>query len=627
MTASETELPLAADFEPATKQAWRSLVSAVLARSATRSGPDAATSDPEEALGSTTYDGIPIRPLYTRQDLPDGWDAAVPGQAPFRRGSTVDGAAAAGWDVRQRHADADPKRLNTSLLTDLENGVTSLWLVLGGGGLAVEDLAVALDGVYLDLAPVAIQAGAATEAAVAALLALADARGVPRSELRASFGADPIGELARTGAEPDLGVVGRLADLARDRAQVTVAVADGTVYHDAGGSDADEIAIATAVGVAYLRALVDSGWSTEQALGLIEFRLAVTADQFSSIAKLRAARIVWARVAELSGVPEPERGQRQHAVTSAAMLTRRDPWVNMLRTTIACFAAAVGGTDAITVLPFDSAIGVSDDFARRIARNTQSVLHDESSLARVIDPAGGSFYVEALTDELAERAWQIFTGIERAGGALGALRSGHIPSLLADTREQRRKAVATRKDPITGVSEFAFIDEPPVSRPAPQRPSSNGLLPVIHYAQDFERLRDRSDAHVERTGARPAVFLAGLGTPALSSARAGFAANLFQAAGIRCVSATGEVAELVEQFTASRTSVACLCSTDAVYAEQAALAARALRVAGARTVYLAGRPGERAESDRAAGIDAYLFAGIDAIEFLTATLDDLGVNP
>jgi methylmalonyl-CoA mutase len=386
-----------------------------------------------------------------------------------------------------------------------------------------------------------------------------------------------------------------------------LATVDGTIYHEAGGSDAQELGVATAVGVAYLRALTDAGLAVDEALARIEFRWAVSAEQFPSIAKLRAARRVWDRVAELSGASDERRGQYQHAVTSAAMLTQRDPWVNMLRTTIACFAAAIGGADAITVLPFDAAIGRSDDFARRIARNTQSILHDESSLARVIDAGGGSWFVESLTDQLAEKSWDVFTRIEQAGGALAALNSGAVGELLAQTQAHRADDIAHRRAPLTGVSEYAFVDEAPVERP-PRPAAPAGLLPRIRYAQDFEALRDRADAATDR----PRIYLATLGPYAAHSARAGFAANLFQAAGIASV--TGPVDEYAE----AATPVVCLCSSDKVYAEQAAGAAKALREAGAKQIWLAGQPDVE-------GIDGKIFAGCDALAVLRTTLAALGV--
>ena len=401
------QLPLAADFRAPTREEWRALVAAVLAKSGVEG-------DPEAALTTTTYDGIEIKPLYTAADA-HGVDAdGLPGRPPFVRGATPEGAAATGWDVRTRHDDPDPETLNRAALADLETGATSLWLAVGEGALRVDDLPAALAGVYLDLAPIALDAGAQTRRAAEALRALVDERGVDPGELRGTLGADPIGLRARTGADADLALLPTLAGYRTTLPGMHLATVDATVYADAGASDAQELGVATAVGVAYLRALTDAGLSVDDALARIEFRLAVHAEQFPSIAKLRAARQIWDRVARESGAGDERRGQYQHAVTSAAMLTRRDPWVNMLRTTIACFAAAVGGADAITVLPFDSAIGRSDDFARRIARNTQSILHDESSLARVVDAAGGSWFVESLTDQLAARAWDVFTRIERS---------------------------------------------------------------------------------------------------------------------------------------------------------------------------------------------------------------------
>jgi methylmalonyl-CoA mutase len=594
MPENPEALVLAADFPAAGRDEWRALVSAVL----TRSGIDG---DPEDALSSTTYDGIRIKPLYTADDAHDLDADGLPGHPPFVRGATEVGAAATGWDVRTRHADADPHAVNRAALADLETGATSLWLVIGDGGLAVDDLPAALEGVHLDLAPLALDAGAHTQGAVQALLTLSEQRGVDPAELRGTLGADPIGHRARTGAEARL--LHTLSEQSKSLPGMHLATVDGTVYHEAGGSDAQELGVGTAVGVAYLRALTDAGLSVDDALRALEFRWAVSAEQFPSIAKLRAARRVWDRVARESGASDDRRGQYQHAVTSPAMLTRRDPWVNMLRTTIGCFAAAVGGADAITVLPFDAAIGRSDDFARRIARNTQSILHDESSLARVVDAAGGSWFVESLTDQLAEQAWTIFTRIEQAGGALAALNSGAIGELLAQTQAARARDIAHRSAPITGVSEYAFVDEAPVEREPLPSPSTDGLLPRIRYADDFEALRDRSDAAAER----PRVFLATLGPFAAHSARAGFAANLFQAGGIECV--TGPV----EQFADAGTSIACLCSSDKVYATEAAGAVNALRNAGAEQIWLAGQ----VDVD---GIDGTLFAGCDALDVLRRTL-------
>jgi len=591
MSAPSDPLPLAAEFPPATRDQWIELVTSVLRRSGR---PEDA--DPVAALSTTTYDGIPVRPLYTAADAPAG-PVGTPGSAPYVRGATADGPTLTGWDVRQRHADPDPARLRAGLLADLATGATSAWLVLGEAGLPVADLAAALEGVYVDLAPVVLDAGGQTAEAAEAYLRLVGERGLDPNEVRGSLGADPIGLRARTGVGADLG----LLTPRPDHPNLQVATVDATVYHDAGGSDATELAVATAVGVAYLRALTDAGLDVDAALDAVEFRFAVSADQFASIAKLRAARRVWDRVAGLSEA-RPARGQRQHAVTSAAMMTRRDPWVNMLRTTVACFAAAVGGADAITVLPFDAALGLPDDLARRIARNTQSILHDESSLARVLDAAGGSWYVETLTDQLAQAAWDGFTEIERAGGALAALDSGLIGERIASTRERRAGDIAHRRAPLTGVTEFALPDEPAVPRPPAPPGLGGGPLAPVRWAAEFEALRDA----VEAVSPRPVVYLATLGPIAMHAARLGFARNLFQSGGFHV--AIGPPEDL------HGTSVACLCSADPLYSAEAV---DALRRAGARHVWLAGR-GEF-------GADGYVHTGCDALAALRTTADLLEV--
>lgn len=647
MTVPPVELALAADFPDSTRDDWQRLVLGVLRKSGV-AGEDTAPGEAEELIATSTYEGIRIRPLYDAADAAGAAGAGLPGLAPFVRGGRPQGANTDGWDVRALHAHPDPKAGGQALLADLENGVTSLWLRLGPAGLPLDGLAEVLRDVYLDLAPVVLDAGALTGEAAAAFLALADERGVPASQLTGVLGADPLGLAARTGAAPDFSVARVLAPrVAAEYPRLRTLVVDARPYHDAGGSDAEELGASLATGVAYLRELTDAGLGVAEALGQLEFRYAVSADQFLSIAKLRAARRLWARVAEVCGAAPAERVQRQHAVTSSAMMSRRDPWVNMLRTTVACFAAGVGGADAVTVLPFDIRLGLADDFARRIARNTQTLLQEESSLIRVIDPAGGSWYVESLTDSLAEAAWAVFTEIERAGGIAATLADGSLRARLAATWAARADAIAHRRDPLTGVSEFPNLGEKlPERPPAPAETGPSGVtaatgtaatgtteaggdhgLPTVTYDQDYEALRARSDAHAAATGARPAVFLATIGGASAFTARATFAANLFQAGGLATPeSGPGtDPAAIAAAFTASGAKVACLCSGDKVYAEWAAPVAEALHAAGATRVWLAGKAGSRAETDAAAGVSGYVFTGCNAVEVLRTTLAEAGV--
>ncbi|ROQ63536.1 heterodimeric methylmalonyl-CoA mutase small subunit [Streptomyces sp. 840.1] len=610
-------LSLAAEFPDPAHEHWQSLVEGVLRKS----GKDVSGSAAEEALSTTVEDGLTTRPLYTSRD--DAPHAGVPGFAPFTRGSKPEGSTVGGWGVRQRHSTPDPARLNEAVLADLENGVTSLWLTVGdaGGGVPVSGLGRALHGVHLDLAPVVLDAGRELDASATELLRLYAERGVPPRSARGSLGADPLGQAARDGGAPETAAaVGWALRCAREYPGLRALTVDAMPYHEAGGSAAQELGSSLATGVAYLRALTDAGLGVDEACAQLEFRYAATADQFLTIAKLRAARRLWARIAEVCGAADAG-AQRQHAVTSPVMMTRRDPWVNMLRTTLACLGAGVGGADAVTVLPFDHALGLPDAFARRIARNTSTILVEESHLARVIDPAGGSWYVERLTDELAEAAWAFFQETERAGGQAAALESGMIADRLAATWAARRKDLARRKEPITGVSEFPQLTERAVEREAAPSATARGGLPVVRRDEAFEELRARSDAHLAATGSRPRVFIAALGPAAAHTARASFAANLFQAGGIEPVHEPVRVdaASAAEAFAAAGTDVACLCSSDALYAEQAGEVAAALVSAGARRVYLAGRPGDYS------GVDEYVFAGCDVVAVLSSVLDRMGV--
>ncbi|MER5437731.1 methylmalonyl-CoA mutase subunit beta [Streptomyces sp. NPDC002790] len=595
-------LSLAAEFPDATHEQWQHLVSGVLRKS----GKEVSAAEAEGALSTALEDGLRTRPLYTGRDAAP--TNGLPGFAPFVRGGRAEGNVAGGWDVRQRHAVADP----AAVLADLENGVASLWLTVGeASDFPVSALPTALDGVYLDLAPVVLDAGAETEAAAAQLFRCYEQSGVAADAPRGNLGADPLGHEARTGSSYDIGPVVELARRCTTRYPgVRALTVDALPYHEAGGSAAQELGASMATGVAYLRELTAAGLTTQQALAQLEFRYAASADQFLTVAKFRAARRLWARVAEVCGAPE-QGAQRQHAVTSTVMTTRRDPWVNMLRTTIATLAAGVGGADAVTVLPFDEALGLPDAFARRIARNTSTILVEESHLARVIDPAGGSWYVERLTDELAHAGWEFFRTIERAGGQAAALRSGLVPERLAETWAARSARLAKRREAITGVSEFPDLAEKPVERtPSPAPPS--GGLPRVRRDDAFEELRARSDAHLAATGTRPRIFLAALGPAAAHTARLTFAANLFQAGGIEPVTEG--------TFEDSGAREACLCSSDQVYEERADATARELRESGARQVFLAGRPGTPGD------VDAHVFAGCDAVTLLSATLDRMGVS-
>ena len=612
MTDPETLL-LAADFPPATREEWRKLVDAVLKGA------------PFERLTSTTYDGLSIAPLAERRA--DARPvAARPGAAP--------------WEVLARVEHPDPALGNEIALRELNNGAAGLALVFAG---AVGDYGFGMPASEEALARVLegfdFNAGATLEfdlsphaaAAVDAMLAKGFALSQHGAGVR--IGHDPIGAMAiATGAtrpwnEEAPHFARRVAALARDGFRGRLAVADGRIIHNAGGSEAQELAYVLSVALAYLRALETEGVALDAARQMIFFRLSADADQFLTIAKFRSLRKLWARIeAACALAPEPA---FVSAETAWRMMARRDPHVNILRATIAVFAAALGGADAITVLPFTAALGLPDRFARRIARNTQLVLLEESHLAKVTDPAAGSGAVEDLTDQLCRAAWALFQEIEAAGGIAAALAGGLIQQKVADVRAKRAAAVARRADALTGVSIFPNLAEAEakVDLPAPaRRPSAGGLQP-IRLAEPFEALRDASDGLLARTGARPKVFLATLGTQAEFAARATFAKNFFEAGGIEAVGGDSiDLPALPAAFKAAGAILACLCSSDKVYEKQAVEAALALKGAGARHIYLAGRPREQEAALKAAGVQAFIYEGGDALATLTGAYDMLGVE-
>ncbi|MFJ5368236.1 methylmalonyl-CoA mutase family protein, partial [Bosea sp. CER48] len=434
---------------------------------------------------------------------------------------------------------------------------------------------------------------------------------------------------------------------------------DGRPYHEAGASETQELGAVLATAVAYLRALEAQGFSLTEARDALSFTLVADTDEFLTVAKFRAARLLWNRIQQACGLtPKPA---RIHAETAWRSLTRRDPWVNLLRGTVAAFSAGVGGVDSLTVQPFTAALGLPDGFARRVARNTQLILLEESNLWRVADPAAGAGGFEALTQALCEQAWQAFQEIERQSsgelrGIVAGLAGGSVQKALAEQRAARAKAIATRREPITGTSEFPNIREgsvtvlevapvvrgerrPPGSlaernqgeiirslvsgagradaRIAPGATLRADALPSIRLSEPFESLRDKADALPQR----PAVFLATLGSIADFTARAGFARNLFEAGGLAAPSGDGFAANgatdldaLVGAFRASGARLACLCGSDVAYAEEGAAAAEALAAAGA-TVWLAGRPAE-SEALNKAGVSSFIFMGCDVVETL-----------
>jgi methylmalonyl-CoA mutase len=622
--------------EDVTEERWRASVNTVLARRRGDLSADELDRLFQKVLTTTTDDGVVLQPLYRADSRRS--DPGLPGQPAYVRGISADGPTPNGWDVRQRvTVGSDVATAQAAALAELERGATSLWLDLGGQTPSADLLDTVLADVQLDLAAVVLTSSNPLDAAQA-LMDVWRRRSVPAESARGCLGLDPLGRYASTGGTTDADVdVPAAAEFAHTVSgqlpHVRTLVADASIYHDAGASEADEVALAAATFTDYLRALVAAGLDIDAALGQVEVRLSASDNQFSTIAKLRAARRVVARVADVSGASSSAPVSPQHAVTSRAMLTRYDPWVNLLRTTVAGFAAGVGGADAVTVDPHDLMLrvagqdGLDDALSTRLARNVQTVLVEESHLARVIDPAGGSWFVEQLTDDLARRAWERFGEIERAGGMAAALRAGIPQQWLSETRAARSGRIAHRSQPITGVSEFPNpADTAPPPRQAASEPTPFPAVTPYQYADAFERLRDRAAAHTETTGTAPTVFVATLGPLAEHTARTAFTTNLFATAGIAAVDAgTVTVETVADAFASSGATLACICGSDKRYADDAVATAQALAAASPARLYLAGHPGDLRDALEAAGVAEYVVAGGDAPDLLDRALTAAGV--
>jgi len=607
-----------------------------------------------ERLVGQTSDGVPIQPLYREPDIHTATDVSgFPGAAPFIRG-----ARQGAWRIRQAYEHPDIEQTNREILADLEGGVSAIELVIhpeGERGVTIRsasDLDLALANVILEAAPVSLDgADLGTANLFEDKLKGVAAPGT-------AFNLDPIGALMRTGVFSQSDLVDAVAFSARLRNALPTATAlriDARPIHEAGGTEAQEIAAALCGGIAYLRALTENGLSAGEAGAALSVTVSVGPDVLIETAKLRALRLCWARVMEASGAAPEHRAAHIHAFTSRRMMTRYDAWTNILRVTTAAFAAAIGGADDITAYPFTDALGLPTPFARRVARNTQHVLLEECRLGHVADPAGGSWFAEKLTRDIAGKAWELMQAVEARGGIVAALQDGYLQNLVTEARTRREQLIATRRETITGVTDFPLLGAampevvsppPPIggrvgwggeqtstalgahpARPLPLPPpqGAGARLTPLRWAEPFEALRDRAEAQAKR----PAIFFATLGHLAQFGARAQYARNLLAAGGIASIGEEDEYASreaMIDAFRASQTRVAVICGTDAAYAEHAENAAQRLKAAGSDWIVLAGKPGEREQALRAAGVDQFVYAGQNALKELETLHAALGIG-
>jgi methylmalonyl-CoA mutase len=586
--------------------AWRALVEKELAGASF------------DKLVQKTPEGIALQPLYTERAI----DPAPPGVAPFVRGAS---STATPFRIC---VQVDPRetRRDGALADDLAGGADALWC-LSTDREAVR--AATARGAALVIESDWREAGDETEDTDEP-----DEIDGVAPEVWSSF--DWIADIA-SGRLP-IGALGDSSALSVLPPVVTDAIerepdwrclrVGGLPFHDAGADAADELALMLSSLVATLRTLDDAKIPLAPASRLAWAQIAVGRDTFGELCKLRALRLLWTQVWAAAGVRDVALASI-HAVCSSRTLSVRDPWVNMLRGTTQVFAAALGGAQLITPLPFDAAFDTTSALGQRVARNTALVLREESQLGRVLDAAGGSYYIEARTDALAREAWSRFQAIERDGGIVQLLRTGALRTRLEAAWAQRASAIAKRKEPVLGVSEFANLNE---KLPGTPRPPAG----VHRDAEGFEALRARVESSVrgEHDGAgvdgagrveANAVSLLLLGAPAEHRGRQGFAESFFAVAGLRTIAHADTMADAANagrdaaQIVGPTADVTCICGSDERYATDAVVAAQQLRAAGVKRIVLAGRPGALEADLRAAGVDAFIYMGCDVL----ATLEEL----
>lgn len=665
------------DFSPVTKADWAALAEQTL------QGREISS------LRKQLMEGVGLEPLYLEQPIPLA-QTYPPDVSPYVRGHGTYARRQAGWDIRQMYDTGSLASVAASLLDDRDRGVCSFWLqpayatdsdLFGDKtGLPLffeQDWHQLFSSIDLTQTPIAVATGAYLLPVLAQIASVTQQRGVATTDLMGAVYADPLATWARHGQLPDM-----LPKLMQDVASgiswaktqapyLQTLCCSGLPYHDAGAHHVQELAYIMATALAYFRRLEACGLDIDTIAASTFVQTGIDSHQFLAIAKLRALRLLWAKVVKACGGSPSSQHVLIHACTSRVSTAKRDPWTNVLRNTAEGFAAAVGGADAITITPFDRCLGVPEAVALRLASHTQLILAKEAHLSHVIDPAGGSWYVEYLTDTLARLAWAELQRIETQGGMEVALSSGFVATSIEHTVARKSKDIARRKTPIVGVSEYVNLQESPLHRSPAHAPESPSLVPgkrlagwekklrqttpadrmktlqeasreglsvfdlfsLLHPqpemvsgsplfpfrgAMAWEVLRDRSDQYAGEHGHFPQIFLANLGPASAHKTRSDFTQRFLSAAGFEAITNDGFTSHeaAAQAFVQSQAQAVVICGTDTAYQDSVEPLAVLLQAHSPKFIALAGRPGANETAWRNAGVTHFLYLGCDALSLL-----------
>jgi methylmalonyl-CoA mutase len=628
----DKELKLLEDFPPPSYEEWRKAVEATLKGA-----------DFDKVMYTKTYEDITLEPIYRREDLSKiPFFDSVPGKSPFVRGNNPEKFLSEGWLIAQSHRESDLKALNAQILRELQLGLTAVNLQLkhdddlrGVAIKSIDDLRAICAAIDLRAAPLFMQLDIDDSPLILLLEQYIQERGYAWDELQLGVGFDPVSELARKG------YLSASWDESWERIEESVEIAlknisglrclslNGNVYSNAGASSTQELGIILATAIFYLQNLLDKGWSLEQLSPLFQIKLALGPNFFMEIAKVRAMRLLWAEMIKAFGGKEEAQKVWIHGKTATFNQSLYDVYVNLLRNATEAFSGVIGGIDSLEVGRFNELTSEEEEFSRRLARNQQIILKEESHFDKVVDPAGGSYYIENLTQEIALQAWKYMQELESEGGVLKALQKGNIHSDIEKVAYARNEAMRKRKDIYVGVNLYANPDENPPTRV--QIPTEShltkkeilnaGALPHYRALEEMENLRTR----VLQSGKNTKIFLMNMGTINDYRVRAEFATGFFQAGGFTVISPSGfmQVEDAIKSAQESNAAAYCICSTDEKYDELIPQITSALSDS---FLILAGYPKDKVESFKSQGIKMFIYMGADIVTTLDELAEKLGVE-
>lgn len=603
-----TDEKLFSEFDPIPTEKWEEVIQR-----------DLKGADYERKLVWRTDEGFKVRPYYRAEDLKDiDYLNALPNEFPFTRGTKADNNA---WEIVQNVKEKNAKKANEIALASIKGGATTI--AFNCKEIQNEsDLATLLSGI--DLTKVGVQFLHSKDymTLIENFIKYLDTNKIDKSQVKGSTGFDAIAYCLREGKfyfsqGADMREAVDLVKMTENMPKFKAVNVQGILMHNGGATIVQELGYVLGIANEYLAFATANGLTIDQIAGKMELTLSISSNYFMEIAKLRAIRLLWATMVSQYQPKNVESCKiRINSVASCWNKTIFDPYVNMLRTTTEGMSASLGGADSITLQPFDVAFKGDDDFSRRISRNVQVILKEESYFDKTVDPAAGSYYIENLTDSIAEHAWKLFQSVEAEGGITQMILDGKIKTAIEESCQKRNMDIATRKYILLGTNQFPNIKETMLEKIEVMPEEKRAGLQTYRGAVAFEELRLETERYAAKNG-RPKVFLMKVGNLAMRQARSGFATNFFGCAGYEIIEPAGfdSIAEGIEAAKAVKADIIVVCSSDEEYATLGVEAAKAAKAVGFIFI-VAGNPTESIDALKAAGADDFIHVRTNVLECL-----------